>query len=194
MFSFPAGGRLSQLSGTFWERAFGSAGIDSGTRQGGQVVGHLHMHGHRYMGAHVHSLAPGIQTHTCPAVEGHLSHSRLGCLRDKGWCRCWVARGWSKGPPLGQRGEAQIPSASQGEQWPGESRPVPAASLNGVSGWLCLGWKVWLQRTFGKKPEDSGRSSRVGGTGRFPHWRSQVRTIRMSHVSPSPSPCHLLGT
>lgn len=92
----------------------------------------------------------------------------LSCLR--GTCPILDSGSFGNRPVLvlggplldDQRCEVQIPGVPQGDPQV-EGRHIPAGSLNGFSGWLCLGWKVWRQRPIGNTREDSGRSSRVGG-------------------------------
>lgn len=53
-----------------------------------------HTQSRTYVGVHMPSLAPDIQTHTYPAVEGNSSHPGLGEPWGQRWGLCWVALCW----------------------------------------------------------------------------------------------------
>lgn len=120
-------GRLEHtLSGPSYQgpsgkRAVKVASIDSGTKEEGQTVGHLHTHGHRYTwtppththphtpqswtwvsGTQRNHQAPDIKMHTYPAVEGALLILDWECLEGRAGAL------WDD-----QRGETQIPRVLQ---------------------------------------------------------------------------------
>lgn len=132
-------------------------------------------------------------------VGGGLAHpgqKPTEWLPGSGWCLYWVALCWmTKGV---KRRYPEYPRETPG--WGihthalGEGRHILAGSLNGFSGWLCLGWEVCSKEPLEKPDRILGGAAGKVGMDRGSHWRSQVRALcstRMPHVSLAPCPCHL---